>query len=145
MAKLSKQEINALASKAHREINQKLDEVKNKLLEEYVPSPTYKNIQTVLEDILYRSKEVNKLNKEIQVLYDKFHNLSKPIFKNKIYANIDSYEIIDALLKKVKENEIEFISYPSIDEIKEDIIIASINEEFNTNQCIKDIILKYIQ
>lgn len=145
MAKLSKQEINALASKAHREINQKLDEVKNKLLEEYVPSPTYKNIQTVLEDILYRSKEVNKLNKEIQVLYDKFYNLSKSIFGNKIYGNIDSYEIIDALLKKVKENEIEVILYPSIDEIKEDIIIASIDEEFNANQCIKDITLKYIQ
>lgn len=143
MAKLSKQEINALASKAHRGINQKLDEVKNKLLEEYVPSPTYKNIQTVLEDILYRSKEVNKLNKEIQVLYDKFHNLSKAIFGNKIYSIIDSYEIIDALLKRVKENEIKAISYPSIDEIKEDIIIASINEEFNAEEFIDSLIKKF--
>ena len=143
MAKLSKQEINALASKAHREINQKLDEVKNKLLEEYIPSSTYKNIQTVLEDILYRNKEIDKLNKEIQVLYDKFFNLSKPIFEKKIYANIDSYEIIDALLKKVKENEIEIISYPSIDEIKEDIIIASINEEFNAEEFIDSLIKKF--
>ena len=67
------------------------------------------------------------------------------------YATKDDLDKMKEELKKQNEKVKEVADNAKkavtdkANEIKEDIIIASINEEFNTNQCIKDIILKYIQ
>lgn len=145
MAKLTKQEVNALAAKACREINKKRDESRNELLKNYVPSANYKKMQTILEDILYRNKEIAKLQKENSELYGKFYDLHETITgKRTCYVSIDNYSGIDHILQIIKEKEIGVTPHPDIDEIKEEIIISSIDESFDANQCIKDIVANYI-
>lgn len=145
MAKLTKQEVNALAAKACREINKRREESRNELLKNYVPSANYKKMQKLLEDILYRSKEITKLQKENSELYNKFYDLHETIMGQRTcYLSIDNFSRIDHILQIIKEKEIGVTPHPDIDEIKEEIIISSIDESFDANQCIKDIVSNYI-
>ena len=144
MAKLTKQEVNALAAKAYREINKRRDESRNELLKNYVPSANYKKMQKLLEDILYRNKEITKLQKENSELYDQFYDLYDKVTGSKIcYITISNYSDVDTILHKIKEKEIGVAPYPVIDEIKEEIIISSIDEEFDATECINKIISLY--
>jgi Zn-dependent M32 family carboxypeptidase len=144
MAKLTKQEVNALAAKACREINKRRDASRNELLKNYVPSANYDKVQSLLEDILYRSKEIAKLQKENSKLYDQFYDLYDKITGSKIcYMSISNYSDVDTILHRIKEKEIGVAPYPVIDEIKEEIIISSIDKEFDATECINKIISLY--
>jgi Zn-dependent M32 family carboxypeptidase len=144
MAKLTKQEVNALAAKACREISKRRDESRNELLKNYVPSANYKKMQKLLEDILYRNKEIAKLQKENAELYNKFYDLYDKITGSKVcYMSISNYSDVDTILHRIKEREIGVAPYPVIDEIKEEIIISSIDEEFDATECINKIISLY--
>lgn len=144
MAKLTKQEVNALAAKAYREINKRRDESRNELLKNYVPSANYDKVQSLLEDILYRSKEIAKLQKENSKLYDQFYDLYDKITGSKIcYITISNYSDVDTILHRIKEKEIGVAPHPVIDEIKEEIIISSIDEAFDATECINKIISLY--
>lgn len=145
MAKLTKQEVNALAAKAHREIEKKLEDVKNQLLEDYTPSNNYTKISTLLNDIFYRNKQIKTLQKEISSIFSEAYDLYKTVTGCHLCpSSINSYKEIDYLLNNIKLEEITVKSCPSIDEVKEDIIIASIDNDFDANQCIKDIVANYI-
>lgn len=144
MAKLTKQEVNALAAKAHREIEKNLKDIKNKLLEDYTPSTNYTKISTLLNDILYRNKQIKTLQKEVSSLFSEVYDLYEIVTGCRIYSSIDSYKDIDRLLNNIKLEETTVKSCPSIDEVKENIIIASIDNDFDAQECIKNIVTNYI-
>lgn len=135
MAKLNKQEVAAVASKLNRELLKVAEEKRKQVMEHYVPSETYSKVKELLEkrdslqaEIEQIAVQLKKINKEISEV--------SPFF---IYSN-DSKEKI---LNRILSDECKVPPVPSIEDLKDEVTIAAIDDSFDTLSFIENQITKF--
>lgn len=136
MAKLNKQEINAIANKLLRVITEQSKLDKNRFIAEYIPSPIYLKAESLVSKYLKLDKEQSEIVHEKDKIFSELKNLKV----------IDCYSYIDfKVLDNIMDKEYPGKEIPSINSIKEDLIIAGIDEDFNVDKYIKNKLLEYKQ
>ena len=136
MAKLNKQEINAIANKLLRVITEQSKLDKDRFIAEYIPSPIYLKAESLVSKYLKLDKEQSKIVHEKDEIFSELKNLKVIEY----YNNID-FKILDNIMDKEYTGK----EIPSINSIKEDLIIAGIDEDFNVDEYIKNKLLEYKQ
>ena len=135
MAKLNKQEVAAVASKLHRELLKVVDEKRKQVMEHYVPSETYSKVKELLEkrDSLQTEREqiaiqLKKINKEV--------NEVSPFF---IYSD----DFKEKILNRILSDECQLSEVPSIEDLKDEVTIAAIDDSFDTLSFIENQVAKF--
>lgn len=135
MAKLNKQEVSAVASKLQRELS-KIAEVKRKYaMEHYAPSETYLKVKELLEKRDFLSEEYDRISSELDTIRREA-NEACPFY---IYNGDDKEKVLNHILS----DECKLPSVPSIEELKDDVTIAAIDDSFNTASFIDEQIAKF--
>lgn len=143
MAKLNKQEINAIANKALRTLTKNSEEAELEAIKNYKPSEKYNELKIKLERLLEIKKIRDALEKEASVLANDVNNLMA-FGHSWIYSNsVHDESIIRRNLKDFIIHEIKIKPIPTLEELKEDITIAAIDEGFNAETFINSLIEKY--
>lgn len=143
MAKLNKQEINAIANKALRTLTKNSEEAELEAIKNYEPSEKYNEFKIKLERLLEIRKIRDALEKEASVIANDVNNLMA-FGHSWIYSNsIHDESIIRHNLKDFIIHEIKIKPIPTLEELKEDITIAAIDEGFNAETFINSLIEKY--
>lgn len=138
MSKLSKQEVNAIASKLHRKLSEKIRLEELRAIHEYIPSPLYTSIQAKLQRIEEIQQTIKKLLEEQDPVVEA---ISSDLDKSDInyprywYNSPSEYaeEILDNIIKK----ETKIPNTPTIEELKDDIIIAAVDADFAVDSYIE--------
>lgn len=144
MSKLTKQEINAIASKLHRDLEEKVRLERLRAIHEYIESPEYIEVNSSLEKIQKLEKEVEELKKEKGTLGRRINQIFDKLGISRNYWNLwESCEYYDQCLEKIIKTEVKVPSVPSIEELKDDIIIAAIDSDFNVEDYLKSQLEKY--
>lgn len=135
MAKLNKQEVAAVASKLHRELLKVVEEKRKQVMEHYVPSETYSKVKELLEkrDSLQTEREqiavqLKKINKEV--------NEVSPFF---IYSD----DFKEKILNRILSDECQLSEVPSIEDLKDEVTIAAIDDSFDTLSFIENQVAKF--
>ena len=135
MAKINKQEVSAVASKLQRELS-KIAEVKRKYaMEHYAPSETYLKVKELLEKIDFLSEEYDRISSELDTIRREANEVC-PFY---IYNGDDKEKVLNHILS----DECKLLSVPSIEELKDDVTIAAIDDSFNTASFINEQIAKF--
>lgn len=144
MSKLSKQEVNAIASKLHREIEEKIRLEKLRAIHEYIPSPEYTQVLSNLNRIEELTKEIKERRQELEVLGKEVNEILDNLTITYNYWRWwESSECYDSYLNKIIEKETHISKVPSIEELKDDIVIASIDSDFNVEDYLKSQLEKW--
>lgn len=146
MAKLTKQEVNALAAKAYREIIKKLEDKRKDLFKNYTPSATYTKMHDLLEKIMYRNIQMKVLIDETNELKDSFREIYRKEFGINRWINLDvsKNSEIDNILNDVKNLELDIEDEPTFESLKDEIVIASMGDDSDANTLIEKIVSKFI-
>lgn len=137
MAKLNKQEINAVANKIIGELTEKAKLNKLRYISEYVPSPDYVKAETLVNEFLKLSEEGERINEQKSEIYRELAELYTSL-------GLGKYPIVNKeLLNKIIDKEYGAKEIPSVESLKTDIIIAGIDDTFDVEKFIKDKLLEY--
>lgn len=134
MKKLSKMEIDVVVSKVMNEIND-IEKKKSKRI--FDISEFKEEFLNKVDEIIKLEKEFNKLEKELDLIRDKFKEdgIFVNFYNNRSYNRNCNEEIFGISLLKSKR-----ISY---NEIFNDIVINNIDEEVNIKEFIKGLVEKF--
>lgn len=135
MAKLNKQEVNAIANKLHRELSKKAEETKQQAMRDYIPSEVYSKVKTLLEKRDQISAEQARLIKE----YNEALNKANEICPFWIYSNDNAQET----LYKIVKRECQLPDIPTVEELKDEVTIAAIDDDFDTDSYIEKQLIKF--
>lgn len=137
MGKLSKHEINAIANKLRRELEERIRLKRLRAIYEYIPSPDYSFVEGAYKRIRHLNNQINDLyaekcenEKKIQ------HILNKTLGFGANVHNEDN-------LTKIIEAEINLPKIPSLEEIKDNMIIEAIDSEFDVEDYLRSQLEKY--
>lgn len=136
MTKLTNQEVNAVAKRLLRTIIEQAKLDKDRFIAEYIPSPIYLRAESLINRFLKLDKEQSEIVHEKDRICSDLRNLK--VFD---YYNQVDFKILDNIMDKEYTGK----KIPSIDSIKEDLIIAGIDEDFNVDEYIKNKLLEYKQ
>lgn len=139
MAKLNKQEVNAIAGKLHRELEKAAEESRRNAISNYVPSENYKTVKNLL---LKRDELINLidgLKKQEEEILEQIEN----ILRKNYDCWWSSEKPIDCICSKIVETECKLRQVPSVDELKEDVTIAAIDDSFDTSAFIEEQLSKF--
>lgn len=136
MAKLNKVEVEAIANKLHIALEKKNQEDYNKAVKNYKPSELYSQMKELLEEREAIQKEIYNLQQKEEKIWDKLTEI-RPFY---FYR---SDNVIDVLRKIISE-ECKITEVISVDELKNDIVIAAIDSDFDVNTFINDYITKNV-
>lgn len=143
MVKLNKQEISAIANKTIRELTNIKESRLKELLKKYKPSDEYLKLKEQLDKLVAVNISIKSACKQRDELIESI------IITTNAYTyelcDTYTYEYPNKLLEgfKLKEVESTLPSIPDITEIKEDITIAAIDEEFDVDIFINSLIEKF--
>ena len=144
MAKLNKQEINAIASKTLRMINESIEKSRDEQIKNYVPSNNYQIIKECLEKIknynLVIEEITENLRNEFKTFRETFKLYDIPEWSLK---EIKNESRIESILHKFINGEIKLKELPTLEEIKEEITIGAIDENCDVNEVINSLVNKY--
>ena len=144
MSKLTKQEVNAIASKLHRDLEEKLRLEKLRAIHEYIPSPEYTEVKSSLEEIQNLRKKIEELNEKRRVRIQKTNQIFDKLgISRDCWSWWDNIEYYNTHLEKIIRAEVKIPSVPSIEELKDDITIAAIDSDFNVEDYLKSQLEKY--
>ena len=144
MSKLTKQEVNAIASKLHRDLEEKLRLEMLRAIHEYIPSPEYTEVKSSLEEIQNLRKKIEELNEKRRILIQKTNQIFDKLgISRDCWSWWDNIEYYNTHLEKIIRAEVKIPSVPSIEELKDDITIAAIDSDFNVEDYLKSQLEKY--
>ena len=144
MSKLTKQEVNAIAGKLHRDLEEKIRLEKLRAIHEYIPSPRYLEFQTNLQRIKEINHQIDNLNNEKSRLGGELNTTLNEIGIHRKYWNWwNSEDEGNEKLEEIVKVEIKISKVPSIEELKDEITIAAIDTDFNVEDYIKEQLKKY--
>lgn len=139
MAKLNKQEVNAIAGKLHRELEKAAKESKERAMVNYIPSEEY----TAVKDLLIQrdeiSLQISELKKKMEPIIDQIELTLQKSYNLWCYAERPIKELCDKMIGY----ECKLKPVPSVDELKEDVTIAAIDDSFNTASFIEEQLAKF--
>lgn len=139
MAKLNKQEVNAIAGKLHRELEKAAKESRKRAIVNYIPSENY----TTIKDLLIQRDEIllqiSELKKKTEPLIDQIECILQKSYNLWFHAERPMKELCD----KIIGYECQLKPVPSVDELKEDVTIAAIDDSFDTASFIEEQLAKF--
>ena len=135
MAKLNKQEVAAVASKLHRELLKVAEEKRKQVMEHYVPSETYSKVKELLEKRDSLQAEIDQIAIQLKKINKEVNEVS-PFF---IYRDDSKEEILNRILS----DECKVPTVPSIEDLKDEVTIAAIDDSFDTLSFIENQIAKF--
>lgn len=136
MAKLNKQEVNAIASKLHRKLEKAAQERRTHAIKHYSPSALFRTVEEIVARRDQLQVTFNNVSTELnQVLHD-----LREMLPFHCYSDTPEKEILDKLINL----ECKLPEVPSIDELKDDITISAIDESFDTTSFISEQLSKFI-
>lgn len=138
MAKLNKQEVNAIANKIVRELTEKAEQDRLRYMSKYTPSPDYIKAETLINEYLKLSEEERHINEQKSRIYDEISNLRATLGFNRYIFSVSK-----EILNKIMDKEYGIKEIPSVESLKEDIVIAGIDDSFDVEKFIKDKLLEY--
>lgn len=139
MAKLNRQEVNAIANKVVRELTERAKLNKLRYMSEYIPSPTYLKMESLVNKYKKLLKEQNEIGEKISEVYREANDLNNSLGFSSSYAPID-----ERMLQRIMDKEYEAKEIPSVESLKEDIVIAGIDDTFDVEKFIKDKLAEYV-
>lgn len=145
MPKLTKQEVNAIAGKLHRDLEEKIRLEKLRAIHEYIPSPKYLEFQTNLQKIKEIRNQIDALNEEKNRLGRTLNQTLDELGIHREYYNWwdGRGESYDERLEEIVKAETKVPKVPSIEELKDDITIAAIDSDFNVEDYLKSQLEKW--
>ena len=139
MAKLNKQEVNAIAGKLHRELEKAAKESRERAMVNYIPSENY----TTIKDLLIQRDEIllqiSELKKKTEPIIDQIECILEKSYNLWFHAERPIKELCD----KIIGYECQLKPVPSVDELKEDVTIAAIDDSFDTASFIEEQLAKF--
>lgn len=140
MAKLNKQEVNAIAGKLQRELKKLAEEDRHKAILNYSPSTSYLEIK----DLLTQRDELNQQITALEKLRDTVIDTAKTKLREiyGIWWSFNTLSISD-ICNTIISRECQLKEVPEIDELKENVTIAAIDDNFNTVSFIEEQLAKY--
>ena len=138
MAKLNKQEVNAVANKIVRELTEQTKLNKLRYISEYIPSPTYLKMESLINEYNKLLKERDEIDKKRDKIYNEISELNDSL-------GFGFYRYPDEeILQRIIDKEYGVKEIPSVESLKEDIVIAGIDDTFDVEKFIKDKLAEYI-
>lgn len=140
MSKLTKQEVNAIASKLRRSLEEKARLEKLRVIHEYIPSQDYLEVRANFNKIQEICKKVEALKAEREAIGKNISKVFDKLGVPRTYWNwweCPDEACIEEKLEEIVKIEIKVPSVPSIEELKEDITIAAIDSDFDVEDFIK--------
>lgn len=128
MAKLNKQEVSAIAGKLHRELENAAVLQRLNAMKTYTPSELYQKAQ----ELTSKRDEVNRQIEQLQAQREEYTQQIEQLFREKMGWYWKGREDSDRLLREVVEVECSLKAVPSIEELKDNVTIAAIDESFDT-------------
>lgn len=135
MATLNKQEVNAVASKLHRELSKVAEEMRWQAMEHYTPSEVYSKVQALIEKRDAIENEYCRLSSDLEKVRRELNEIC-PFF----VRNSDSK---DTVLDRIIYSECQLPEVPSVEELKDEVTIAAIDDSFNTLSFIESQVAKF--
>jgi hypothetical protein len=134
MAKLNKSEIAAVAAKLRREISKGIEKKKEEILKNYTPSKEYKELEDLYDKRDSIRAEIRRLEEEEEKIINSINSFCKKHFSWYFLGR----EPKDGVLLRLIEKEISTnFRIPDEEELKENVIIAAIDDSFSTDSFIK--------
>lgn len=144
MPKLTKQEVNAIAGKLHRDLEEKVRLEKLRAIHEYIPSPRYLEFQTNVQKIRDIHNQIDILNEEKNRLGKELNRVLDELGISRDYWNWwDKSVTYDEKLEEIVKAETKVPKVPSIEELKDGITIAAIDSDFNVEEYLKSQLEKW--
>lgn len=140
MAKLNKQEINAIAGKLHRELEKAAKESREKAISNYIPSENY----LAVKDMLTKRDE---LNQQITALLEQRDEIIAKAGES-LQNNYGLWwkaerESVENVCDLMVSYECKLKTVPDIEVLKDDVTIAAIDDSFNTSSFIEEQLAKF--
>lgn len=137
MAKLSKQEVSAIASKLHRELEKSAIEKREQAMKHYVPSETYSKLKQLLDTRKVLKEEKNNINSKICQNWSEINECS-PFY-------VSDSTPAEKVLENIIDIECQIAAVPSSEELRDDVTIAAIDDSFDTASFIQEQLAKFQQ
>ena len=138
MAKLNKQEVNAVANKIVRELTEQTKLNKLRYISEYIPSPTYLKMESLINEYNKLLKEQDEIEKKRDKIYNEIRELNNSL------GFEFHYHPDEEILQRIIDKEYGVKEITSVESLKEDIVIAGIDDTFDVEKFIKDKLAEYI-
>ncbi len=139
MAKLNKQEVNAIAGKLHRELEKAAVAKREEAMKSYVPSEGYRKALELARKREVLQEQRDALDQEIDKLIS---DLGEHM--NETYGMwYEGCTFSDKLKRKIIDKECSLGEVPEIEALKEDVTIAAIDDSFNTASFIEEQLAKF--
>lgn len=135
MAKLNKQEVSAVANKLHRELSKAAEEMRNQAMLHYVPSETYSKVKELLEKRDSIETKYSQLSEQLESVRNELNKVS-PVY---VYDG----DLKDKVLNRILSSECKLPRVPSVDELKDEVTIAAIDDSFDTSLYIESQVIKF--
>lgn len=135
MAKLNKQEVNAVASKLYRELSKVAEEMRRQAMEHYTPSEVYSKVQALIEKRDAIENELCRLSSDLKQVRKELIEVC-PFF---VYDSDSKDTVLDRIIR----SECQLPEVPSVEELKDEVTIAAIDDSFNTLSFIENQIAKF--
>lgn len=135
MAKLNKQEVNAIAGKLQRELTKIAEIERKKAMKVYVPSAKYSSVKALIDEMNSKCKAKSELSERISQIRNELYQKTRTF----AYEGDDNLSLLDSILRE----ECKLKEIPSIEELKEEITISAIDDSFDTLAFINDQINKF--
>lgn len=133
MAKLNKSEIAAVAAKLRREISKGIEKKKEEILKNYTPSEEYKELEALYNKRDSIRAEIDRLEEEEENTINSINSFCR----NRLSWYFVGRDPKDRTLLKLIEREVSAnFRIPDEEELKENVIIASIDDGFSTESFI---------
>lgn len=145
MPKLTKQEVNAIAGKLHRDLEEKLRLERLRAIHEYIPSLEYLEFKAGLKKIKDINDKKRALDEEKYTIGERLNNILDRLgISRDCYNWWDNQDQLSRKkLEEIIKTEVKVPSVPSIEELKDDITIAAIDSDFNVEDYLRSQLEKY--
>ena len=140
MAKLNKQEIAAIASKLHRELTKIAETHRLETLKVYIPSDVYCKVEKYIEKRDILENQCNSITKQLEETIEQLEDILRESISLWWAGRKSKRDILD----KIMMHECKMSEVPDIEELKEEVTIAAIDDSFNTTEFIEKQISKFI-
>ena len=132
MAKLNKNEIEAVANKAYRALTDAAEKSREQLMRNYTPSESYSRIM----ELAKKRDEANKVH------YESKQEIAD-LMANKYGIYCCSSDSIEYLRNLILKKECNLRTVPSKESIIDDVTIAAIDKDFDTAKFIENLVSKF--
>lgn len=138
MAKLSKQEVTAIANVLYKELVTITEKAREQAIANYIPSEQYLELEKLLEDRDYFEEESDR--------FHGLHNKAKDTIYtivNKLKLDTPYYGSKEKILNELINKEHSFSEVLSIEDLKNEVIIAAIDDSFDVSRFIGEQVAKF--